>query len=103
MDDTSYAVMIGVLPFVPFFLALMFGAFGRRTTPLTRAEKVVAWHAVAGLVGIAVVLFCVLINQSAAMPAGPVPAAPLRVDPPARVAPPVIPAQAMIVQVGRVR
>ncbi len=87
MSDPALSVLVGVLPFAVFFLALMLGLFGRLETPGVFRKRRVWLPTLAGLVGIAIFLGCAVLRQEpvkASSPAPPaVPPAAPKVAPPA--------------------
>jgi len=87
MDDTISAMLVGILPFIPFFLALMFGVFGNRAVAPPSSRKIAAWSAAgAALAGVAVVLVCLILQHELTEPLSP---APPRVPAPVQVPKPV--------------
>jgi hypothetical protein len=89
MNDPALSVLVGVLPFAAFFLALMLGLFGRLENPGVFGKRRVWLPPLAGLVGIAVFLGYMVLRQEpvkASSPAPPkVPPAAPKVAPPPRL------------------
>ena len=66
MDGLQFAVLMGFLPFVVFFLAKMFGLFGRRNeAPAMRSSgrKAACLSACEGLAAIAILLLGNLLTR----------------------------------------
>ena len=66
MDGLPFAVLMGFVPFVVFFLAVMFGLFGRRkeAPAMRRSGRKAAWlSACEGLAAIAILLLGNLLTR----------------------------------------